>query len=83
VYCTVSPSHRPTSASGLLVLPQGKRGTLPLVSYNHSTVAEKGDAPSSLATDESRLVSFFFVSGGFAVGAAAAILNGVGLRAGN
>jgi len=70
VYCTISTSHEPTSASGLLVLPQGKRGTLPVVSYQHSTVAKKADAPSSLATDESRLVSFFFASDGFAVSAA-------------
>lgn len=34
IYCTVSSSYRPTIASGLLVLPQGRRGTLSLVSYD-------------------------------------------------
>jgi hypothetical protein len=68
-YCTVSPSHQPVIASGLLVLPQGRRGTLSLVSYDHSTVAKKDDAPSDLATTESRLVPVLFASDGFAVAA--------------
>jgi hypothetical protein len=68
-YCTVSPSHRPVIASGLLVLPLGRHGTLSLVSYDHSTVAKKDNAPSALDTDESRLVPVVFATGGFAVAA--------------
>ena len=66
-YCTVSPSGTPTSASGLVVLPQGLHGQLPLVVYAHSTVAAKTDAPSFLTQPEGRLVPFFFASDGFAV----------------
>lgn len=68
-YCTVSPSHQPVIASGLLVLPQGRHGMIPLVSYDHSTVAKKTDAPSGLDTDEIRAVSLFFASDGLAVAA--------------
>ncbi|MEU4195320.1 hypothetical protein AB0E69_25700 [Kribbella sp. NPDC026611] len=69
VYCTISAYGEPAIASGLLALPHGKRGRLPVVSYEHSTVAKRADAPSALVTDESRLVSSFFASGGFAVSA--------------
>lgn len=68
-YCTVSSSLQPVIASGLLTLPQGRRGTLPLVSYDHSTVAKKGDAPSDLDTTENRLVPLLFATDGFAVAA--------------
>jgi hypothetical protein len=68
-YCTVSSSQQPVIASGLLVLPQGRRGTLSLVSYDHSTVARKDDAPSDLKTTESRLVPILFATDGFAVAA--------------
>src|SRR5579863_3923121 len=46
IYCTVSPSRQPVIASGLLVLPQGTRDALSLVSYDHSTVAKKEDRKS-------------------------------------
>jgi hypothetical protein len=67
VYCTVSASGRATTASGLLALPHGTHGRLPLVVYEHSTVAAKTDAPSFLRETEGRLVPFFFASDGFAV----------------
>jgi hypothetical protein len=67
VYCTVSASGRATTASGLLALPQATPGRLPLVVYEHSTVAAKTDAPSYLRETEGRLVPFFFASDGFAV----------------
>jgi pimeloyl-ACP methyl ester carboxylesterase len=68
-YCTISPAYQPVTASGLLVLPQDRHGTIPLVSYDHSTVAKKDDAPSDLDTDEIRGVSLLFASDGFAVAA--------------
>jgi pimeloyl-ACP methyl ester carboxylesterase len=51
------------------VLPVGARGSVPVVSYDHSTVAKKSDAPSDFDTDEVELVSLYFASGGFAVSA--------------
>lgn len=66
-YCTVSQAYRPVIASGLLVLPQGTHGRIPLVAYDHSTVVEKTDAPSDLNSDEIRGVSLLFGSDGFAV----------------
>lgn len=79
-YCTVSTAHRPTAASGLLVLPVGTRGSVPVVSYDHSTVARKSDAPSDFDTQEVELVSLYFASGGFAVSAPDYL--GLGLSAG-
>jgi hypothetical protein len=69
VYCTVSTGHRPTTASGLLVLPLGTRGPVPVVSYEHSTVVKKSNAPSDFDTDEIRLATLYFASDGFAVSA--------------
>lgn len=69
VYCTVSTSGTATTASGLLVLPQDRRGTLPLVAYEHSTATARTDAPSFLREIEGRDVPFFFASDGFAVAA--------------
>jgi alpha/beta superfamily hydrolase len=67
VYCTVSTSGAPTTASGLLALPQAKAGPLPLVLYDHSTATGKTDAPSFLTETEGRIIPFFFASDGFAV----------------
>jgi acetyl esterase/lipase len=69
VYCTLSTAHLPTAASGLLVLPVGAHGSVPVVSYDHSTVAKKSDAPSDFDTQEVELVSLYFASDGFAVSA--------------
>jgi pimeloyl-ACP methyl ester carboxylesterase len=68
-YCTISTTHQPTTASGLLVLPVGTQGSVPVVSYDHSTVAKKSDAPSGFDTTEDILVSLYFASAGFAVSA--------------
>jgi hypothetical protein len=68
-YCTVSQSGQPVIASGLVVLPQGTRGPLPLVPYDHSTAAKKDDVPSNLATAEDRLAPLLFATDGFAVAA--------------
>jgi pimeloyl-ACP methyl ester carboxylesterase len=68
-YCTISTSGTPTTGSGLLVLPQGKTGQLPVVLYEHSTAAGKTDTPSFLTETEARIIPFFFASDGYAVAA--------------
>lgn len=79
-YCTISPSGRMTTASGLLVLPQARRGPLPLVVYEHSTAASKTHAPSFLEETDSRVIPFFFASDGWA--AVAPDYLGLGLSPG-
>jgi hypothetical protein len=66
-YCTVSPAGAPTTASGLLALPRGKLGRLPLVAYGHGTITARTDAPSFLGTQEARLAPLVFAAEGFAV----------------
>ncbi|MFI6875682.1 alpha/beta hydrolase family protein [Streptomyces sp. NPDC050400] len=46
VYRTVDPHGRPTTASGLLVLPLGSESRLPVVSFAHGTGSHKRDSPS-------------------------------------
>ncbi|MGY0058820.1 alpha/beta hydrolase family protein [Streptomyces sp. LZ34] len=46
VYRTVDPYGRPTTASGLLVLPRGREGRLRPVSFAHGTGSHKMDSPS-------------------------------------
>ncbi|HEY3506658.1 MAG TPA: lipase [Actinocatenispora sp.] len=46
VYRTVDARHRPTTASGLLVLPRGGGKALRTVSFAHGTESYRGDAPS-------------------------------------
>jgi pimeloyl-ACP methyl ester carboxylesterase len=62
-YCTVDA----TVASGLMVLPQGLRGPLPLVMYEHGTTIGRTEVPSFLTPLEGRIIPFFFASDGFAV----------------
>ncbi|WP_433337991.1 alpha/beta hydrolase family protein [Spirillospora sp. CA-294931] len=45
-YRTVDVRKRPTTATGLLVLPRTKARTLRTVSYAHGTTSHKPDAPS-------------------------------------
>lgn len=46
VYRTVDPHGRPTTASGLVVLPRGGEGRLRPVSFAHGTGVHKDDSPS-------------------------------------
>ncbi|MFE3878130.1 lipase [Kitasatospora sp. NPDC059146] len=48
-YRTVDPQGRPTTASGLLVLPRGGEHQLRTVSFTHGTASYRGDAPSTTA----------------------------------
>ncbi|WP_433544684.1 alpha/beta hydrolase family protein [Streptomyces sp. CA-294286] len=45
-YRTIDPQGRPTTASGLLVLPRGREGRLRAVSFAHGTGSHRDDAPS-------------------------------------
>lgn len=38
--------NRPTTAYGLVAIPQGSTGPLPIVSYQHGTIVDKGEVPS-------------------------------------
>ncbi|MFC0041338.1 hypothetical protein [Actinomadura rayongensis] len=47
VYRTIDAHGRPTTASGLFVLPRTGRHRLRTVSFDHGTTSYKGDAPST------------------------------------
>ncbi|MFG2093256.1 alpha/beta hydrolase family protein [Streptomyces sp. NPDC048612] len=47
VYRTVDPEGRPTTASGLLVLPRSREHRLRTVSFAHGTASYRHDVPSS------------------------------------
>jgi alpha/beta superfamily hydrolase len=68
-YCTISVSGAPTTGSGLLAVPSGRGGPLPVVLYEHSTAAGRTDTPSFLTETEARIVPFFFATAGYAVAA--------------
>jgi pimeloyl-ACP methyl ester carboxylesterase len=55
VYETVDAHGVPTQASGLLVVPQQPGKPVPVVSYQHGTLARKIDAPSGMTGSESSL----------------------------
>ncbi|MGW0749311.1 alpha/beta hydrolase family protein [Streptomyces sp. NPDC002587] len=67
-YATVDPQGRPTTATGLLVLPRGGPHRLDLVSDTHGTVATRDDAPSGGAGYH-RLTPYLHASAGRAVAA--------------
>ncbi|MFI8101188.1 alpha/beta hydrolase family protein [Streptomyces sp. NPDC086023] len=67
-YATVDPYGRPTTATGLLVLPRGGPHRLDLVSDTHGTVAHRDDAPSGGA-GSNRLLPYLHASAGRAVAA--------------
>lgn len=67
-YATVDPQGRPTTATGLLVLPRGGPHRLDLVSDTHGTVATRDDAPSGGA-GFNRLTPYLHASAGRAVAA--------------
>lgn len=63
-YRTINPDGRPTTASGLLVLPLGaSHRRLPPVIHTHGTLAYRGYAPS-VAQGPDRAVSLLYASAG-------------------
>ncbi|MCX4780174.1 lipase family protein [Streptomyces sp. NBC_01264] len=67
-YATVDPQGRPTTATGLFVLPRGGPHRLDLVSDTHGTVATRDDAPSG-GPGDNRLTPYLHSSAGRAVAA--------------
>ena len=73
VYPSVVPeqNNRPTKASGLLAIPDGAPGKLPVVSYQHGTVFSKTEVPSHPDESmETRLMLAAFAGRGYVVVAA-------------
>ncbi|MCC3767918.1 S9 family peptidase [Streptomyces sp. UNOC14_S4] len=70
VYRTVDAQGRPTTASGLLSLPENDRRELPVVAYEHGTMASKGEAPSGVPGEKEapgvRADSVLFAGAGYA-----------------
>ncbi|MEU5087918.1 alpha/beta hydrolase [Streptomyces sp. NPDC021356] len=66
-YRTVDPHGRPTTATGLLTLPEGGGRRLSLVSDTHGTMVDRDYAPS--VAEDGRAQSYLFASAGHAVAA--------------
>ncbi|RKS70966.1 hypothetical protein BZB76_5446 [Actinomadura pelletieri DSM 43383] len=64
VYRTIEPDGRPTTASGLVVLPRNDRRDLRVVAWEHGTMVTKAQAPS--VHPQQRADAFFFGSAGYA-----------------
>ncbi|MCX0243637.1 acetylxylan esterase [Streptomyces drozdowiczii] len=67
-YATITPQGRPTTATGLLVLPDGGAHRLDLVSDTHGTMAHRDYAPS-VGEDFGRYAPYLHASAGRAVAA--------------
>ncbi|MEU6392126.1 alpha/beta hydrolase [Streptomyces sp. NPDC046939] len=67
-YRTLDPHGRPTTATGLLTLPDGPRHRLRLVSDTHGTMVDRAYAPS-VGDDIGRVPSYLHASAGAAVAA--------------
>ncbi|MFE0464463.1 lipase family protein [Kitasatospora sp. NPDC058965] len=67
LYRTVDPQGRPTTASGLVSLPDRDRRTLSTVVYEHGTTAARSQAPSAAGTDQADAV--LFAAAGYATAA--------------
>jgi hypothetical protein len=63
-YETVNPFLVRTTGSGLLVVPQSFAKPLPLLSYQHGTIASRNEAPSSLGGREN-VIGFAFGASGY------------------
>jgi dienelactone hydrolase len=67
IYRTVDAHGRPTTASGLMVLPVNGPRRLPVVSFTHGTEVYRGDAPSMQPTGFEPDPAYTYASAGFAV----------------
>jgi hypothetical protein len=67
VYRTVDSHGRPTTASGLMVLPADGARQLSVVSVTHGTETYRGNAPSMEPTGFEPAPAYTFASAGFAV----------------
>lgn len=64
IYRTIDHNGRPTTASGIVVLPDGRRGALTVAEYLHGTNATKAYAASVDDTSTDRLVTALFAGSG-------------------
>jgi hypothetical protein len=80
IYRTIDHDGRPTNASGIVVLPDGRRGALTVAEYLHGTNPTKAAAASVDDTSTDRLVTALFAGQGL-VGVAPDYL-GLGLGPG-
>ncbi|TDW66513.1 hypothetical protein [Kribbella pratensis] len=80
IYRTIDHDGRPTTASGIVVLPDGRRGALTVAEYLHGTNPTKTAAASVDDTSTDRLVTALFAGQGL-VGVAPDYL-GLGLGPG-
>ncbi|MEV5575366.1 hypothetical protein AB0L06_35455 [Spirillospora sp. NPDC052269] len=65
-YRTVDTKGAAATATGLFVVPQGKRGRLTPVSYTHGTISYKPDAPSVSITPWAVGPAYTYAGSGFA-----------------
>lgn len=77
-YRTVDPHGRPTTASGLLVLPRDHQGRLRPVSFGHGTGSHREDAPSMQRHGFLPSPALTYASAGFAAVAADYLGMGTG-----
>lgn len=73
IYSSVVPEHddAPTIASGLIAIPEGATGVLPVVSYQHGTVFDRTWVPSYPDnSSETRIMVAQFAAQGYVVIAA-------------
>jgi hypothetical protein len=66
VYETITPWGARTQASGALLLPENTGLMLPLVSYQHGTIVQTNDAPSSMDLLGEVSVGIAFATTGYA-----------------
>ncbi|MFC0629142.1 alpha/beta hydrolase family protein [Kribbella deserti] len=67
VYRTITPEGRPTTASGLVVLPNGRRGSLSVAEYLHGTNGTKNQVASMTAGPDRTIALMLAGSGLVAV----------------
>jgi pimeloyl-ACP methyl ester carboxylesterase len=61
IYRTITAKGRQTTASGLVILPGNRARRLPVVAFEHGTLVQKSDAPSTNGTsrpDRARTMTF-------------------------
>ncbi|HVV70016.1 MAG TPA: lipase family protein, partial [Verrucomicrobiae bacterium] len=65
-YETITPLGARTVASGVLLLPDGESQPLPLVSYQHGTITQTNQAPSSMNLAGEVSIGIAFATTGYA-----------------
>src|SRR5205807_8387772 len=65
-YRTIDENGKPTTASGLLVLPDTGRRDISTITYLHGTMAGRTDAPSVEPEGNDRYASYLYSSAGYA-----------------